>query len=338
MTLTAPPALPELAKFSADIGNDPLLIQASGGNTSIKAGDVMWIKASGLQLADARSKDIFVPVDWRRMRDALLDDPGRADQPAEFTSIPHPLRPSIETSLHAIFEQPVVIHVHCVSTIAQAVLRDGETLLAQWLDGRDWLFQTYARPGAQLAQSVLQKLSPATDIVVLGNHGLLIAAPNVAEAQTLLSAVVDAIGITVPAGNPPNFADLRANAPQGYAPFAPDHPLHTVALDDQMFAAATGGSLYPDHVIFLGIGAAGADEFAALPATAWDAPPLILVKGQGALMRRDLSTAGQALARCLGDVVRRIPRDGTVNYLTLTENAELLNWDAEKYRQQLNAQ
>ncbi len=49
--------------LSARLGNDPLQVQGPGGNTSIKSGNVMWIKASGTELANALKSDIFVAVD-----------------------------------------------------------------------------------------------------------------------------------------------------------------------------------------------------------------------------------------------------------------------------------
>ncbi len=39
--------------LSARLGQDPLRVQGAGGNTSIKSDGVMWIKASGTELADA---------------------------------------------------------------------------------------------------------------------------------------------------------------------------------------------------------------------------------------------------------------------------------------------
>jgi len=49
------PALltPAFRALSARLGQDPLQVQGPGGNTSVKSGDVMWIKASGTELADA---------------------------------------------------------------------------------------------------------------------------------------------------------------------------------------------------------------------------------------------------------------------------------------------
>ena len=70
------PEFHALRRLSAKVGSDPLLVQAAGGNTSIKQGDVMWIKASGTWLRDAAAKDIFVPLDMARWPAALAaDDP-----------------------------------------------------------------------------------------------------------------------------------------------------------------------------------------------------------------------------------------------------------------------
>ena len=80
MTSLAPPHdLPALAAASARIGADPLLIQGPGGNTSIKDGGVMWIKASGTNLADALTRDVFVPCDLAAMRAAMTAGEARAD-------------------------------------------------------------------------------------------------------------------------------------------------------------------------------------------------------------------------------------------------------------------
>jgi rhamnose utilization protein RhaD (predicted bifunctional aldolase and dehydrogenase) len=51
---------------------------------------------------------------------------------------------------------------------------------------------------------------------------------------------------------------------------------------------------------------------------------------------KDISAGALAMARCLSDVTARIPEGARLRYLTDAENAELLGWDAEKYRQQLN--
>ena len=53
----------EISKFkevSYKLGKNPSLVQAAGGNTSIKSDESMLIKASGTWLINSLNKDIFV--------------------------------------------------------------------------------------------------------------------------------------------------------------------------------------------------------------------------------------------------------------------------------------
>lgn len=342
--LLLPPAdLVDLARLSAKVGADPLLIQWAGGNTSVKDGDIMWIKASGTLLSDALTRDVFVPCDLPAIRAALARDLAAADRVGDFASRPGSLRPSIETSLHAVFRQRVVVHVHCVNTLAFAIRRDAETALAARLSGFDWAIVPYVKPGAILARSVSAVLGPATKVVVLRNHGLIVAAESVAEAEALLTLVVSALSVE-PLRHAPDVAALAARADTLMQPLPADHPLHAVACTPRLLDAALSGSLYPDHVIFCGIGAtelrAGetpAQAMARAEAQGLPAPAFLLCPGKGALIRRDASNGALALARCLGDVLTRLAEGAEVVALGPEQNAELLNWDAEKYRKSLDA-
>lgn len=340
-SLAPPHDLLTLAAASARIGADSLLIQGPGGNTSIKDGGVMWIKASGTNLADALTRDVFVPCDLAAMRAAMAAGEARADQPAEFALQKEGLRPSIETSLHAVFSQRVVVHVHCVNTLAFAVRPDSRLALASRLAGFDWAIVPYAKPGANLARQVSAVLGPRTDVVVLANHGLIVAAETVPAAMDLLERVVAAVSATPRYVSPE--AGLAARQEGGFVALPSDHPLHSVAMLPDLLALATSGSLYPDHVIFCGVGATAllpsetpSQAVARVAAEGLPAPVFLLVPDRGALLHEEASDGARALARCLGDVLLRMQQGSAVQTLTMTENAELLNWDAEKYRQALN--
>ncbi len=340
---TAPSDLQTLRHFSAAVGADPLLIQAAGGNTSVKDGPVMWIKASGTLLADALTQDIFVPVDLPAMRSAIAERQPRADRPAEF-ALAGTLRPSIETSLHAVFSQAVVVHVHCVNTLAIVIRPDAKAVLAERLQGFDWAFVPYGKPGADVAALVMEALGPKTDVMLLGNHGLIVAADTVEAAQKLLTRTVAALHAPVRASRKPDLKALATHTTTDFVALPVDHPAHQLALFPDLTATADAGSLYPDHVIFLGIGvtvlARGetCDQATSRrAASGLTSPVLVLVPGAGALMRADATPGALALAQCLGDVLLRLPVGAAVQALTFQQNADLLNWDAEKYRQALNA-
>ena len=109
-----PDELETLRDFSARIGADPLLTQAAGGNTSLKDGDTLWIKASGTWLAHAREREIMVPVRTAPLIAAVDRGEAQAERAELFTIAEHNpsgLRPSIETTVHALVPQKFVVHV-----------------------------------------------------------------------------------------------------------------------------------------------------------------------------------------------------------------------------------
>lgn len=342
--LTPPEDFAALRTVSARMGSDPALVQFAGGNTSVKDGEVMWIKASGTLLAEARLRDIFVPVDVAEMRSALAAREPRADRPAEFLLGGGGLRPSIETSLHAVFARRVVLHVHCVNTIALAIRADAEARLAERLAGLDWAFVPYAKPGAELAAQVDERLGPDTNVVVLGNHGLIVAGDSVAAARLAVTEVAARLAEPAAIAGVPDFAGLAERAEGGAYLVAEDAATHQLALTDWRIAAATAGSLYPDHVIFCGIAAHALrpgetpDACAArVAATGQPEPPFLIAPGQGVLTRRDAGEGALAMTRCLADVLARVPDGADLVTLTTEENLELLDWDAEAYRKALHA-
>src|SRR5262245_52636510 len=104
-----PDILNELRRMSARVGKNILLVQGAGGNSSVKDGDVLWVKASGTWLADAENEDIFVPVALSAARAALARGDERVPLAPNANTT---LRGSIETALHALMPHPVVLHVH----------------------------------------------------------------------------------------------------------------------------------------------------------------------------------------------------------------------------------
>jgi rhamnose utilization protein RhaD (predicted bifunctional aldolase and dehydrogenase) len=336
-----------LREVSARIGADPLLVQGAGGNTSIKQGDVLWIKASGTWLKNAVRDDIMVPVALPPLLAAVSSGSAEADTPQHFTIAeknPGGLRPSIETTVHALMPQRAVIHVHCVETIATAVRTDAEKLAGERLRGLNWAYVPYSKPGLVLARNIAARLKPETDVLVLGNHGIVVAADTVAKAESLLRKVS---GLLARPPRPAPAADLDAlqRLAQGSDYRLPAlAETHAVATDPASCRIAGGGSLYPDNVIFLGEGVAvaapqeGAAQVASREKAEGRNPVLILFPGKGVLIRGDANAGAEAMARCLADVTARIDADADLRYLTTGEVAELLNWDAEKYRQALNRQ
>jgi len=323
--------LEQLKILSAKAGSDPLRVQAAGGNTSLKNDGVMWIKASGTWLKDATAKDIFVPVDHPALMVALAKNDPACETCTAFLRTDlnaAGLRPSIETTVHALMPQRVVVHVHCVNTIAWAIRADAEARLAEKLKGINYAFIPYARPGLELAAAIQARLRPGVDVLVLGNHGLVVAAASVPKAEALLDRVIALLKRPVRAAKPADMQALNVIAQDtDYFP-APDPETHALATDDLALPRGEKSVFYPDHVVFLGVGVA-----TELTSNA----PLVAIPGKGVLLRKDAKSAIEPMGRCLADVMRRVEPEDPLVSLTANDIDRLLNWDAEKYRQTLKA-
>ncbi|ABM57782.1 class II aldolase/adducin family protein [Verminephrobacter eiseniae] len=377
--LTDPPAVRRLAQASQRLGSDPLLIQAAGGNSSIKEQDCLWVKASGLWLRDALQRPMFVPVSLSRVR--ALVAAGAADPvgPALLhAQTAAGLRPSIETTLHALMPHRVVLHVHSVDAIAWAVQPGAQTALAALLDGIRWGWVDYHRPGLPLTRAVAQRLAqppmdassaqppedglpvpppvdglpaqrsvdapPSIDVLLLGNHGLVVGGASVLHAEQRLAEVASRLRRPVRAAPAADGAGLALDAAATGWRLPGNARGHAVATDPVNLERAVRGVLYPDHVVFLGHqmsvapaalargGPALSDWLRAQRRSAGPAP-LIAVPGRGVLLRDDLSEAACEMLTCLADVLQRLPPSGAPVYLPDEEAQALAHWEAEQFRQ-----
>ncbi len=310
--------LAALARVSAELGSNRLLIQAAGGNTSVKADGVLWVKASGRWLGNALDEPIFAALDLPRLTRAMaLGDPAcETCEAFELADLSGPgLRPSVETTLHAGLPQRFVLHVHCVETISNAALEDGAARVAPLLDGLKWQWVPYTRPGFPLFRTI----TPGADVYVFANHGLVVAADTLEAAVAMVATVGRRLARPLQtAPNQPARGFERAGYRFANAPALTPHGAR--------FAAA--GTLYPDHLVFLGRGAAHIDNVVG-------SPPVILAPGFPPLVRDDLGPAPLAMAECLGDVAARLAPDDRPRYFTAQQEYELTHWDAEIYRHSL---
>ena len=336
----------DIERFCARTGADPLLIQGAGGNVSWKEQNTLWIKASGTWLADACSRDIFVPVD-------LADLMTKAAQ-SQFDVQPvvlgnSSLRPSIETLLHALMPHTVVAHVHAVEALAHLVQANPQQALSNRLRGQDikWALVPYKKPGAELARAMHATLKqiPDAEVIFLQNHGLVVGGESVAAVENKLLQVTRLLAITTAAQQSNAETAPRPATPAlqslGYTLLDASNPAHALTSQPSLFKRLDSEwALYPDHVVFLGACSwhYNDEESARQALSKPDAPKpaLIFIKDTGIFTQAHLSHAQHAQLQCYVDVLMRLPENEQARSLTPGEVAELLNWDAEKYRSQLS--
>jgi rhamnose utilization protein RhaD (predicted bifunctional aldolase and dehydrogenase) len=329
--------LDSLVAVSARIGGDPNLVQAGGGNTSIKQEGTLWIKASGMWLAHAATEDMFVPVPMKDIDTRLRS--GDEKFPEYRTRSGASLRPSVETAMHAVLPQRVVIHVHSVATIAWAAQNGVKEELDRRLGGLRWAWIPYIHPGIPLALRIQEESALNPEVLILGNHGLVVAADDLTLAEELLAEVERRLQVEARPSPPPDLHYLE-NIAAGttWAPVR-DETLHSLATDLRSCQFVSQGTMYPDHCVYLGPSAPVKRKGETIAAAVESyssknryTPAFLLVEGAGVLVSSSLTRAGAELLGCLKRVAERIPAGAYVSYLKDSDVARLMNWDAEKYR------
>lgn len=336
--------LDSIIAYSRKLGATPSMIQAAGGNTSIKTNGTMWIKASGRWLAEINDRSGFVEMDVKRIL-ALLDDPQStdADMRACLCDPTATARPSVEVPMHAVIPYRYVVHSHCIDIIAIAIQRNAKARLTKLLEGIDWKFLPYIKPGVPLSRLVAKVAGSGAKVFVLANHGLIVAADTLEEIDQITTDVLDSLACVdapEPTSSAPREMDLSGT---GYR-WATDEKSHQIAQDKHWSAVMSHGSFAPDLLVFLGpalpvIDPSSPQAFAQLKALAQAPLPVnsaIIVQGVGLAIREDAFVGTAELLRSARDILMRLPEGSDIAYFDDDSRHALLNWDAEKYRQALN--
>jgi rhamnose utilization protein RhaD (predicted bifunctional aldolase and dehydrogenase) len=325
-----------LLDLSERIGSDPLLVQASNGNTSIKLGGILWIKASGKLLADATQSEIFVPLNLREIRASIR-------RQAEITAryaLRGDFRPSIETAMHSVLRHRVVIHVHSINAIAWAIREDGAELLKERLAGLHWHWIPYAASGIPLAQEIEKAVAntPETDVFILGNHGLVICGHDCRAAENLLSQVEHRLAIAprqVPAHD---TAMLSMTARFSTWRFPDDDLFHAFGTDPTSLKIAKGGVLYPCQAIFLG------QTFPLLPPAASisnfdeelrSETSFISIENCGTMFHEKITAAERATLMGLLQVTLRTEPSARLRFLNRVEVGHVLSQGVYGYKSEM---
>ena len=333
--------LEELKEVSEKIGNNIDLIQGAGGNTSFKDKKVLWVKASGCWLSDAKNSDIFVPIDNEEVVE-LIENGNVADITIKSNCYQnkYSLHPSIETALHALMPHKFVLHVHAVNTLSIAVLSNGKKYTENLLKDINWAWIPYVMPGIKLAKSVQCAMREGPDVIVLANHGLVVGAETAQQALSLLTLVEDKMKRKVRKTIEIDNERLLSAISKSNYRMPKYETVHAIARDGIALKVVETGVLYPDHVVFLGAGPMmilSIDEFedGLKESIFTKSNSVIIVRDFGVVVPRDFSDNAESMLYCLASVLLRIQEGEELRYLTQEDEMELMDWDAEKYRQSI---
>ena len=337
-------------EFSKEVGLDSSMVQAAGGNTSIKLGDTMWVKASGKWLMNACSEEIMVPVKTSKVK-SILKNEGPNDEELINKTICDDsntnLRPSVETPLHAALDFKYVLHTHDVNIISFAILKNSKIKLDELLRGFKWKFIPYIKPGIELSKLLLQIKSREDNVFILQNHGLIVCGDDLDEIKKLNLKIRDCLqnelnkNIIIKSEDNNNF-EINLNNTQ-YKILNEDYAFD-LANNKSWLKKISLGAFLPDVLIFLGpkILQIKPDEkklsFKLNKLSKLSLPfnSCIILSGYGVIIRKDSLNGTIEMIKLLYELMRRVPEEEELEYFNDGQVLSLLNWEAEHYRQKLN--
>jgi NAD(P)-dependent dehydrogenase (short-subunit alcohol dehydrogenase family)/rhamnose utilization protein RhaD (predicted bifunctional aldolase and dehydrogenase) len=200
--------LKELIEISRFYGKGNDFTIAGGGNTSVKDRERFAIKASGVGLRDITDAG-FVELSRELVRKILSrtysEEPFQREEQIKNDLMASRVdpekggRPSVESSLHEMLDWKYVIHTHPFEVNALLCAREAEKEV-QALFADAALLVPYTDPGYRLAKLMWDELSRykkshgvQPHVVLMRNHGLVVAADTVAEVRSLTEEVFSRI-------------------------------------------------------------------------------------------------------------------------------------------------
>jgi|GEM_PF-2440550 len=352
------------------------MIQAGGGNASAKFekdGQVMMlIKASGFLMSEVDAEKGYTQIQLDKVQNILLDvNAGNLsidDDVAINLRIAEAnigkFRPSIETFLHAIMTQKYILHVHALTTLVYASsIKFLDDMANQWTVnalGIKTLYVPYEKPGIHLAMAMLNGIDQykiingvEPDIIILQNHGLIVASEDPDKLLSLISEIEVAI-------------KAHMDLPKSFGKVYSDQRLIKKAINDvvkktRIFVRANedrdlinyreGMPSFPDALVFCGLEPLviqtvteentresfnlvidGVKQYVEKYG---DYPKVIQLNAH-------LFFCGESIKKCLEvqDVLKiqgilRRELGDTLVTLTQEQAYTLLNWEAESYRKNL---
>ena len=340
----------EFLEFSKEVGLDSSMVQAAGGNTSMKMGDTMWVKASGKWLMNACSEEIMVPVKTSKVKTILKNEgPNNEELIKKIISDDSitNLRPSVETPLHAALDFKYVLHTHDVNIISFAILKNSRIKLNKLLRGFKWKFIPYIKPGIELSKLLLKIKTKEDNVFILQNHGLIVCGDDLNEIKKLNLKIRDRLRNELNKNiiiKPRDNSNIKINLKNTKYKLLNKDYAFILANNKPWLKKISLGAFLPDILVFLGpkILQINPDkknlpiELNKLSKLSLPFNSCIILSGYGVIIRKDSLNGAIEMIKLLYELMHRVPKEEELEYFNDDQVLSLLNWEAELYRQKLN--
>jgi NAD(P)-dependent dehydrogenase (short-subunit alcohol dehydrogenase family)/rhamnose utilization protein RhaD (predicted bifunctional aldolase and dehydrogenase) len=357
-------ALLQIAELSRLYGSDPDYVFLGGGNTSVKIGNMMYIKPSGAALATIQPEQ-FLAMDRTALQDILHLDTTSMDSVTREAAVKDALsaavrpynagRPSVEALAHHLLEYQFVVHLHPTTVNGLTCGRDGKVACRRLFPDALWL--DYCDPGCTLSKVLEQALNAARaergrqpQVVFLQNHGVFVGADTTAEIQQIyadmlktLAAVYQQAGINGELDFAPADMGVVSKAAPALRTLLADQGGNRALVHCLGRHPAFAGPLTPDHIVnaksFAFSGPANRAAISAYQQQHGCLPKVVCLSDD-----QTLFAVGSTLKEALGvqttlenalKIEKYSAAFGGPRYLTPAEYTFIENWEAESYRRQV---
>jgi len=264
-----------LVELSRHYGSNSDFVIAGGGNTSLKDSDTLYVKGSGMALAEV-VPETFVRMDRKLLRriwgktypgesvareQEVLEDLLAARKAGEEKK-----RPSVETMLHDLLPFEYVVHLHPALVNGLTCSQQGETAMKEIFRG-EALWIPSSNPGYVLSQKVKSALDEYTAenhkpaaIIFLQNHGIFVGAGSAEGIKEKYRDIMERIDKRVK--RRPDFSGETSEVPGkllsaieelsgGRAAFLCNREIAALVRDNPSFYPVSS-AFTPDHIVYAG--------------------------------------------------------------------------------------
>jgi rhamnose utilization protein RhaD (predicted bifunctional aldolase and dehydrogenase) len=270
-----------LIKITRFYGGDPEYTLAGGGNSSWKNGDDLYVKCSGVSMAEA-SAGSFAKMDRKaldRIWEKRYPETDSERESAVFADImaarrhgEEEKRPSVETLLHDIMPFAFVMHLHPALVNGITCSQMGEVAMRK-VFGEEPVWIPSTNPGYTLSKLVktamdayIEERNKPASIIFLQNHGVFVGVDDVGGIKEQYGGIMEKIGARIK--RKPDFTGLTvttgANTTgkireiaetlaelSGSAAFMEGGEITFLVKDRSSFAMASS-AFTPDHIVYSG--------------------------------------------------------------------------------------
>jgi len=309
------------------------LVQAGGGNTSVKINELMFIKASGYNLTNIDESNGYVVMNNITLLEDIKNN--SVKDVTEYNFIGSK-RGSIESFMHSILKK-YTIHLHPIQVNKILISNKAKEIIEEIYPKS--LIIDYFTPGIKICNKIKEKYNNE-NVIFLLNHGLIITHDEIGEIFNLLNDVLDKFELYQKLDftnykNTNKISNIINTTFNTYnvSYLSEDILINNFFLErNQLFKEKI---TFPDALIYCGVeillSLSDIDEYK----NKYNEPPKIITFNNKIYINAHSITKCREIEEVLKSNLMILDNNFNKNYLPLNEICFLNKWDAEKYRKLL---